>query len=78
MRYTSAYGAIGSFIALLLWCYYAISILFFGAEYVQAIETRRVERLGAVPASAGESSIPEDEIDPQVSKFKPRRSSVDA
>lgn len=78
MRYTSAYGAIGSFIALLLWCYYAISILFFGAEYVQAIETRRVERLGTVPAGAGESSIPEDEIDPQVAKFKPRRSSVDA
>ncbi len=30
MRYTTAYGAIGSFIALLLWCYYGICILFFG------------------------------------------------
>jgi membrane protein len=41
MRYTTAYGAIGSFIALLLWCYYGISILFDGAEYVQVLEIRR-------------------------------------
>lgn len=40
MRYTSAYGAIGSFIALLLWCYYAMSIIFFGAEYVQVLQRR--------------------------------------
>lgn len=77
MRYTSAYGAIGSFIAILLWCYYAISILFFGAEYVQAIETRRVERQEITPYIELESSIPDDEIDPQVAKFKPRRTSVD-
>lgn len=50
MRYTSAYGVIGSFIAILLWCYYAISILFFGAEYVQAIETRRQSHLATVPS----------------------------
>jgi membrane protein len=43
MRYTSAYGAIGSFIALLLWCYYAMSIIFFGAEYVQVLQ-RRAEK----------------------------------
>lgn len=41
MRYTSAYGAIGSFIAILLWCYYGISIIFFGAEYVQVLGLRR-------------------------------------
>jgi membrane protein len=45
MRYTSAYGAIGSFIAILLWCYYGISILFFGAEYVQVLQTRRIVEL---------------------------------
>jgi membrane protein len=45
MRYTSAYGVIGSFIAILLWCYYGISILFFGAEYVQVLEQRRQSRL---------------------------------
>jgi membrane protein len=44
MRYTSAYGAIGSFIAILLWCYYGISILFFGAEYVQVLQLRRLGR----------------------------------
>ncbi len=41
MRYSSAYGAVGSFIAILLWCYYGISILFFGAEYVQVLQLRR-------------------------------------
>lgn len=44
MRYTSAYGAIGSFIAILLWCYYGISIIFFGAEYVQVLQLRRLGR----------------------------------
>ena len=44
MRYTTAYGAIGSFIALLLWCYYGISILFYGAEYVQVLEIRRASK----------------------------------
>ena len=52
MRYTTAYGAIGSFIALLLWCYYGICILFFGAEYVQVLEKRRAN--SATPS--GESS----------------------
>ena len=41
MRYSSAYGAVGSFIAILLWCYYGISILFYGAEYVQVLQLRR-------------------------------------
>lgn len=47
MRYTSAYGVIGSFIAILLWCYYGISILFYGAEYVQVLEMRRASRLNS-------------------------------
>jgi membrane protein len=51
MRYTTAYGAIGSFIAILLWCYYGICILFFGAEYVQVLEKRR----GTAEPSASES-----------------------
>ena len=45
MRYTSAYGAIGSFIALLLWCYYGMSIIFFGAEYVQVLQRRREDKI---------------------------------
>lgn len=32
---TSAYGAAGSVIALLLWCYYAAQILFLGAEFTR-------------------------------------------
>lgn len=53
MRYTTAYGAIGSFIALLLWCYYGISILFFGAEYVQVLEVRRRGRETLIESGRG-------------------------
>lgn len=41
VRYTAAYGAIGSFIALLLWCYWGVSIIFFGAEYAQVLSDQR-------------------------------------
>lgn len=41
VRYTAAYGAIGSFIALLLWCYWGVSIIFFGAEYAQVLSDER-------------------------------------
>lgn len=36
-KYSSAYGVVGSFIAVLLWIYYAMTVLFFGAEYIQCI-----------------------------------------
>ncbi len=36
-KYSSAYGVVGSFIAVLLWIYYAITVLFLGAEYIQCI-----------------------------------------
>ncbi len=45
MRYTTAYGVIGSFIALLLWFYWGVTILFFGAEYVQVLSRRRLKPL---------------------------------
>lgn len=35
---TSAYGAAGSFVALLLWVYYSSQILFFGAELTQVYQ----------------------------------------
>ncbi|MEM7479413.1 MAG: YihY/virulence factor BrkB family protein, partial [Planctomycetota bacterium] len=41
MRYTTTYGAVGSFIALLLWFYWGVNILLFGAEYLQVIGLRR-------------------------------------
>lgn len=43
MRYTTAYGAIGSFIALLLWFYWGVTILFFGAEYVQVLSQKHAK-----------------------------------
>ena len=36
-RYDSAYGVIGAFIAIMLWAYYASTVLFFGAEFVRTI-----------------------------------------
>ncbi|MEC8556296.1 MAG: YihY/virulence factor BrkB family protein [Planctomycetota bacterium] len=40
MRYTTTYGAVGSFIALLLWFYWGVNLLFFGAEYLQVLTQR--------------------------------------
>lgn len=34
-KVTSAYGAAGSLMAMLLWCYYAAQILFIGAEFTR-------------------------------------------
>jgi membrane protein len=39
--YSSAYGIVGSFIAILLWCYYAVTVIFVGAEYVQLLNDNR-------------------------------------
>jgi len=78
MRYTSAYGAIGSFIAILLWCYYGISIIFFGAEYVQVLETRRQRELGETTPAIPAVSLDAPENSSHSSKLKPRRSSADA
>jgi membrane protein len=41
----SAYGVVGAFLAILLWCYYAVAIVLLGAEYIQVLRARaRVER----------------------------------
>lgn len=40
----NAYGVIGSFIAVMLWMYYACAALFLGAEFVQVIQQRDLER----------------------------------
>lgn len=57
MRYTTAYGAIGSFIALLLWCYYGVSIFFLGAEYVQVLQSH-TEASEARPAISKQPASP--------------------
>ncbi len=47
MRYTMAYGAIGSFIAILLWCYYGVSIFFLApntSKFYNIVEKRKKPR----------------------------------
>jgi membrane protein len=36
-RYLSAYGTIGSLLAILIWIYYSTHLIFLGAEYIQVI-----------------------------------------
>jgi membrane protein len=45
LNYPSAYGIIGSFIAVMLWAYYAALVVLFGAEYVRVIGEERCEQL---------------------------------
>ena len=41
LNYPSAYGIIGSFIAVMLWAYYAALVILFGGEYVRVISEER-------------------------------------
>ena len=34
-RYAAAYGVLGSFIGLMLWCYYGVAVLLLGAEFIE-------------------------------------------
>jgi membrane protein len=43
-KYTTAYGAIGSFIGLLLWFYWGTTLLLFGAEYVLVISRKSTQQ----------------------------------
>jgi membrane protein len=43
----NAYGVIGSFIAMMLWFYYAWTVLFFGAEFVQVTHRMSAARHAA-------------------------------
>jgi membrane protein len=40
--YPTAYGIIGSFLAIMLWAYYAMIVVLFGAEVVRAIQQERL------------------------------------
>lgn len=44
LNYPSAYGIIGSFIAVMLWAYYAALVILFGAEYVRVIREERQQQ----------------------------------
>jgi membrane protein len=54
---SSAYGAAGSLVVLVVWIYYSAQILFFGAEltqvYARKFGSRIVPKEGAEPATAG-------------------------
>ncbi len=42
--YASAYGVIGSFLAIMLWTYYAMLVVFLGAEYTRAVREENQPR----------------------------------
>lgn len=48
---TSAYGAAGSLVVVLLWVYYSAQILFFGAKFTQIYSSRYGSRLEPVPGA---------------------------
>ena len=48
---TSAYGAAGSLVIVLLWVYYSAQILFFGAKFTEIYSTRHGSHLGPVPGA---------------------------
>ena len=44
-HYSSAYGVIGCFLAVMIWGYYAVAVIFYGAEIVQVLgEEIRVQK----------------------------------
>lgn len=59
---TSAFGAAGSLVALIVWVYYSAQILFMGAEFTQVYATRR--GAGLEPA---ENAVRTDEKEPHTS-----------
>ncbi len=63
VKYTTAYGAIGSFIALLLWFYWGVTILFFGAEYVKVLSRKHQPPLRMFQPSALQESDGMDKLD---------------
>jgi membrane protein len=44
LNYPTAYGIIGSFIAVMLWSYYAALVVLFGAEYVRMLGVEEMQR----------------------------------
>jgi membrane protein len=43
-RYNNAYGIVGAFLAIMLWTYYAASVMLYGAEYVQTLSQHSVKK----------------------------------
>lgn len=60
---SSAYGAAGSFVVLLLWVYYSALVFFFGAEITEAYANTRRSRLGR-PSQTAASRLPSTPLAP--------------
>jgi membrane protein len=43
LNYPSAYGVVGSFLAVMLWAYYGSWVILFGAEYVRVLREERMQ-----------------------------------
>ncbi|RMF40889.1 MAG: YihY/virulence factor BrkB family protein, partial [Planctomycetota bacterium] len=71
-RYATTYGAIGSFIAILLWFYWGVALLLFGAEYLYALSQRRPPPLRIVGDLTGDHSGPAATSVPRP-RVRPRR-----
>jgi len=50
-RYSVTYGLIGSFIAVQLWAYFGVSVIFLGAEYIRALSREAQAAESAAAAS---------------------------
>ena len=48
----SVYGVVGAFIAVMLWVYYAVTVLFLGAEYIQVARRFGSSGHGAVETAS--------------------------
>jgi membrane protein len=44
LNYASAYGIVGSFLVVMLWAYYVMLVVLFGAEYVRVRQRERAEQ----------------------------------
>ena len=53
-NYPTAYGIIGSFLAILLWAYYATLVMLYGAEYVRVMHEEGLARR----TKAAEAALP--------------------
>lgn len=52
-KYSSAYGVLGSFIAMMVWVYYASTVLFLGAEFVKVLGEGRKSAVAEAPRKRG-------------------------
>ena len=72
---TTAYGAAGSVVAILLWMYFSAMIFFFGAEFTQVYANSRGHR---VRPARGAKPVPGEEPSEQSTPSRPERGGAGA